>query len=65
MYWLRACGWDSDELNGPHQSIIDAAITARTLYLADDRNDTDRIWECEWVDNTGAISTVPQFDLLI
>ena len=65
MYWLRACGLDSDELNGPHASIIDAAMVARTLYLADDRNDTDRIWECEWVDSTGAISRVPQFDLLI
>jgi hypothetical protein len=65
MYWLRACGWDDDELNGPHVSIIDAAITARTLYLADDRDDIDRIWECEWVDSTGAISHVPQFDLLI
>jgi hypothetical protein len=65
MYWLRARGWDSDELNGPHQSIIDAAITARSLYLTDDRDDIDRIWECEWVDSTGAITSVTNFDLLI
>jgi hypothetical protein len=65
MYWLRARGWDTDELNGPHLSVLDAAVVARSLYIADDRIDVDRIWECEWVDSSGAINTVPQFDLLI
>jgi hypothetical protein len=65
MYWLRACGWDSDELNGPHASVLDAAIVARSLYNADDREDIDRVWECEHLDSKGAITPVPNFDLLV
>jgi hypothetical protein len=64
MYWLRACGWERDELNGPHASVIDAAILARSLYNADDMADIDRIWECEWVDRYGNTAAVHDFDLL-
>jgi hypothetical protein len=64
MYWLRTRGWDSDELNGPHASIIDAAVVARSLYIADDIADLDRIWECESVDQHGNTAAVHDFDLL-
>jgi hypothetical protein len=64
MYWLRACGWDNDELNGPHASVLDAALIANALSLADERNDIDRIWECEWVDQHGNTASVHDFDLL-
>jgi hypothetical protein len=64
VYWLRACGWDDDELNGPHASVVDAALIAQSLSLADDMADIDRIWECEWVDGVGNSASVHDFDLL-
>jgi hypothetical protein len=65
VYWLRACGWNGDGLNGPHASVLDAAVVARTLYIADDMADIDRIWECEWVDDHGNTASVHDFDLLV